>query len=206
MLASAQGRHWEARSHHQEQKGDQDEKSFGEWDEVSVCQDESDYDWKLDGKDQEPPNRYELPPFREAYRPEGNTRVWGEKTFDDISAQLERAYHVVANGFTKNLFILPSGRNGRLYVEEMVRLTRAWNERGPLMAVAGIAENLMPHLLLQRNVNKADKETKKKQNAALGRRLQMWESGKIDELLQEAQVAGPESEGSSGRGAHCGRD
>ena len=95
---------------------------------------------------------------------------------------------MVANGFTKNLFILPSGRNGRLYVEEMVRLTRAWNERGPLMAVAGIAENLMPHLLLQRNVNKADKETKKKQNAALGRRLQMWESGKIDELLQEAQA------------------
>ena len=188
ILASAQGRQWEVRSHHHEQKGVQDEKKFDEWDEVSVCQDDSGDDWKHTRTDQEPHNQYELPPYQEAYRPNGDSRVWGEKTFDDISAQLERAYQVVANGFTKNLFILPSGRNGRKYVEEMIRLTREWNERGPLMAVAGIAENLMPHLLLQRNVNKADKETKKKQNAALGRRLQMWESGKIDELLQEAQA------------------
>ena len=56
------------------------------------------------------------------------------------------------------------------------------------MAVAGIAENLMPHLLLQRNVNKSDKENKKKQNAALGRRLQLWKAGEIDELLEEAQA------------------
>ena len=37
-------------------------------------------------------------------------------------------------------------------------------------------------------MNKSDKENKKKQNAALGRRLQLWKAGEIDELLEEAQA------------------
>ena len=95
------------------------------------------------------------------------------------------AYEAVATSYRKNIFALPSGKQGKRYVKEMTRLLLQEVQEGPLQLLAGKAKALMPHLLMQRTA----KGNKKKQDAAnLGRRLDMWEKGEISELLKEATV------------------
>ena len=107
--------------------GQEEAHAEGKEDPEESTDSDSDHDVTQTESDPAPANPFELPTFQEAYRPDGGAIVWGEKTFDDISAQLQRAYDVVANGFRKNVFKLPSGRNGKNYILEMVRLTKEWN-------------------------------------------------------------------------------
>ena len=50
----------------------------------------------------------------------------------------------------KNIFLLPSGRSGKLYIEETTRLINSWTHKSPLQDVAFKAIMVMPNLLLQK--------------------------------------------------------
>ena len=76
--------------------------------------------------------------------------------------------------------MLPSRAAGKNYIEEVTRFMKLWINDTPLRKIT-----LKAALLLQ----KPSKSSKSKdQNAALERRLKLWEEGKIEELLYEGQT------------------
>ena len=83
----------------------------------------------------------------------------------------------------KNIFLLPSGRSGKLYIEETTRLINAWTHN--LQYVAFKAIMVMPNLFLQ----KPSRNSKSKDHLeALVRRLHLWKVGKLTELLIEGET------------------
>ena len=85
----------------------------------------------------------------------------------------------------KNIFLLPSGRFGKLYIEETTRLINSWTHNSPLQDVAVKAIMVMPNLLLQ----KPSRNLKSKDHLeALERRLHLWKEGELKELLIEGET------------------
>ena len=70
----------------------------------------------------------------------------------------------------KNIFLLPSGKSGKQYIEETTRLINSWIHNSPLQDVAFKAIMVMPNLLLQ----KPARNSKSKDHLeALNRRLNL---------------------------------
>ena len=106
---------------------------------------------------------------------------YGDKVFEK---NLSDAYEQIVY-WRKNLFMLPTGKAGKRYINETTRLMNAWTEESPLQKVAFKAIMVMPSLLLQ----KPSKNSKSRDHiAALERRLLLWHSGEILDLLKEAQT------------------
>ena len=83
----------------------------------------------------------------------------------------------------KNLFLLPTGKVGKLFIDELTKLFNAWIVDSPLKKKAMKAAMIMSSLLLQ----KPSKESKSKdQLKALEQTMELWQSGDILELLQES--------------------
>ena len=83
----------------------------------------------------------------------------------------------------KNLFLLPTGKAGKLFIDELTKLFNAWIVDSPLKKKAMKAAMIMPSLLLQN----PSKESKSKDHLkALERRMELWQSGDLLELLQES--------------------
>ena len=74
----------------------------------------------------------------------------------------------------KNLFLLPTGKSGKKYIDEITRLVNAWLSDSCLKDVAFKAIMIMPGSLLQ----KPAKNSKARVHVdALERRIQIWNSG-----------------------------
>ena len=72
----------------------------------------------------------------------------------------------------KNLFLLPTGKAGKLFIDELTKLFNAWIDDSPLKNIAMKAVMIMPTLLLQ----KSSKESKSKYHLkALERRMERWQ-------------------------------
>ena len=63
----------------------------------------------------------------------------------------------------KNLFLLPTGKSSKLYIDESVKLLNSWAEGKALHNTAFKAIMIMPNLLLQ----KASKNSKAKDHLQL---------------------------------------
>ena len=86
--------------------------------------------------------------------------------------------------WTRNLFKIPSGKSGTMFVKELVRLIRAYVEGSSMESFALSAAMLMPILLLQ----KPHRKSKTKEHSTiLLRRLDLWGKGKFDELMAESR-------------------
>ena len=74
---------------------------------------------------------------------------WGD--FDDktFEKNVQHAYDVIVY-WRKNLFLLPTGKFGKSYIDENTRLMNAWVEDSPLKNIAFKAIMIMPSLLLQK--------------------------------------------------------
>ena len=80
----------------------------------------------------------------------------------------------------KNLFMVPTGTAGKKFINEATKMLNFWTVNSPLKLIALKALHIMPALLLQ----KPSKTLKSKDHlAALSRRLELWDNGKISELL-----------------------
>ena len=98
-------------------------------------------------------------------------------TFCPVSA----AYEEIVK-WKKNLFDLPKGNLGKKFIEELTKQLNNWtstNENKCLQLAM-----IMPSLLLQRTA-KSCKGRINKEN--LRRRLELWESGRISELVEEGK-------------------
>ena len=85
----------------------------------------------------------------------------------------------------KNLFLLPSGKAGRKFIGEVSRLMTEWVHDSPLKDIAFKAIMVMPSLLLQKP---SQKSKSKDHLRALERRLELWESVEVTELLKVSDI------------------
>ena len=120
----------------------------------------------------------ELPPFVEMSSP---SFKWGTRDAADFIKDVERAYETTI-GWRKNVFKLPSGQSGKHFTQALSRLFSAYGERTPMECIALKAASIITPLLLQQP---SGKPTYRDNDNHLTRRLQLWEEGKIIDLLDE---------------------
>ena len=109
---------------------------------------------------------------------------WSEKPGSLVIEDIEKCYDTIVY-WRRNLFMLPNGATGKLYIRETTRLLNAWYENSPSKECAMKAVHIMPALLLQ----KPSKTSKSCDHVkALERRLKMWQSGDFTKLLSEAEA------------------
>ena len=108
--------------------------------------------------------------------------IWGKYKDHEFEKNLSQVYEIVVF-WRKILFLLPSGKAGRKFIGEVSRLMSEWLHDSPLKDIAFKAIMVMPSLLLQKP---SQKSKSKDHLRALERRLELWESGEVVELLTES--------------------
>ena len=103
------------------------------------------------------------------------------KTADEILNEVSPIYNTIVH-WRKNLFKLPSGNSGKAFIAEMTKQIDLFTTNSPLKNISLTSLMIMPQLLLQ----KPSKNSKAKDHSiALKRRLDLWNNGKLQELLNE---------------------
>ena len=123
----------------------------------------------------------QLPPFSVMSDP---SFMWNDTHGADFVQQISSAYDVAVH-WRRNLFLVPFGRVGKVFVVELAKLFTAYGEGGALECIALKAAMVLCSLLLQmpfRAAKTRDLIT------CLEHRLDLWNRGAIGELLQEGQV------------------
>ena len=87
-----------------------------------------------------------------------------------FEANVSTMYEQIVYG-KRNLFLLPSGKAGKQYIDETTKLMNEWLQESPLKDIAFKDIMIMPNLLLQ----KPSKSSKAKDHLkVLERRLESW--------------------------------
>ena len=111
------------------------------------------------------------------------SQVWADHTYAELTQIIDSAYEECVK-WKRNLFMLPTGKIGNQFVDEMTRLIHEWVNDSPLKKISLKALMIMPCLLLQ----KPSRNSKSKDNSdALKRRFLLWKSGDFDALIREAR-------------------
>ena len=110
--------------------------------------------------------------------------MWGDMTGEAFSLLIDKAYNEIVH-YKSNLFGIPRGRAGTLFVQEITRLLEAYNHATAMECVAMKAIMVLPALMLQRPYPKAKAKTC---SETLGGRLKKWQDGDIDQLLHECHT------------------
>ena len=109
---------------------------------------------------------------------------WGDldaKTFTD---RLNNVYSIVVH-WRRNIFAVPTGNAGSAFVRELSRLFRSYALGSALESVSLKAAICICVLLLQ----KPNRKSKSKDHVAcLERRMNSWQAGDLDDLLQEGST------------------
>ena len=122
-----------------------------------------------------------LPPFPSSSEP---IFSWGDVDGETFRCALNGTYDEIVH-WKRNLFKVPSGKAGTAFVRELSRMFRAYADHSALENVAMKAAMVMPALLLQ----KPHPRSKAKDHVLhLERRLQIWGSGKLKQLLDEGRT------------------
>ena len=110
--------------------------------------------------------------------------IWNGIPSNVFEVLIHAAYEKVVY-WRKNVFLLPTGKAGKSFIDETRRLLDEWVQDSPLKSIAFTAIMVMPSLLLQ----KPSKTSKAKDHAgALERRLLLWRQGDIEELVREGET------------------
>ena len=125
-----------------------------------------------------------LPTFTKSQQAEAEV-TWGILSGrQQISNIISKAYNQIVQ-WKPNVFMIPSGSQGKLFVKELTRLFNAFNTESALESVAIKAAMIMPALLLQKPQTKSKT---KSHIISLKRRLELWEKGDISSLLKEGEL------------------
>ena len=110
--------------------------------------------------------------------------IWGSTDSTSIINSLNVVYESVVH-WKPNLFRIPYGNVGKLFVSELSRLYNGFATSSSLEAIAMKAVTVMPILLLQKPNSKS--KTKEVRNC-LERRLKSWTDGNFNDLLSEGKT------------------
>ena len=103
---------------------------------------------------------------------------------DSFSKAIRDAYAEIVR-WKRNIFLLPSGKEGERFIFELSRLFKAFGEASSLEGIALTAASVMPQLLLQKPHQKSNV---KEHIKCLERRMSTWLEGDINTLLLEGRV------------------
>ena len=110
--------------------------------------------------------------------------TWGKLNNNEFTNHVNNIYERIVY-WKKNLFLLPTGKAGRKFIEELTRLLYCWVNDTTMKDVAFKAVIIMPSLLLQ----KPSKASKSKYHLiALERRMEDWFNGDLQKLLHEGDT------------------
>lgn len=122
----------------------------------------------------------QLPLFPPASDP--NCR-WGDVEGASLAQTVSVAYSQVVH-WRRNVFLVPSGAEGKEFVSEMARLYQSYADGSAMEGFAITAAMIMPALLLQ----KPHPHSKARDHVkCLKRRMTAWKQGDINGLLRECQ-------------------
>ena len=127
-----------------------------------------------------------LPPVIPPKPPEPSkiTNKWGERDSIFVEAAINEIYEEIVF-WRKNLFMLPTGRAGKSFIDEMEKLLNTWVDNTAMKDIALKAIMIMPSLLLQ----KPSKDSKSRDHLkALERRIELWQAANFKELNFEAKT------------------
>ena len=102
---------------------------------------------------------------------------------DKFVLSISAAYEEVI-GWRRNLFIVPFGSAGEGFVNELSKLISAFADGSELRSIAWKAVSVLPHLLLQKS---SGSRIQSNNSTHLSRRLSLWRTGRIDELVSECR-------------------
>ncbi len=107
--------------------------------------------------------------------------VWGELKGQQIYDKLNTAYNTVVT-WKRNLFKIPKGKFGKLFVSELGNLIKLWTEKSKFESVALTALHVFIPLMLQ----KPSRRSKNRDHIRyLSQRIQKWKQGDLTSLVTE---------------------
>ena len=116
-----------------------------------------------------------------ANTPNQNEIIWSNKTFSELEKYVNTTYDEIVK-FRKNLFKLPSGKAGKMFIEELRFWLHQFNVGTKFNSIAMKIFMILPSLLLQ----KPSPRSKAKDHVTcLSRRLELWKAGDFTELMFE---------------------
>ena len=120
----------------------------------------------------------DLPPFVPISTP---NFCWRDVDGETFTRSINRCYEMIVH-WRGNLFKVPSGRTGKAFVQELVRMFRAYADASSLESVAIKVMMVMLALLLQ----KPYPRSKAKDHILhLERRLRLWSERNLEGLMKE---------------------
>lgn len=122
-----------------------------------------------------------LPPFEPA---QPTNFTWGNRSAEEISTTLNEIYEETVH-WRKNLFKVPSGKQGKSFVAELARLFQSYADQSAMEAVALKAAMILPALVLQ----KPFRTSKSKDHiVCMERRMGLWCAGNFEAILEEGRA------------------
>ena len=112
--------------------------------------------------------------------------LWDAIEGESFIQAIKKCYEEIVH-WKKNLFKVPSGKAGKVFVRELARMFQAYADASALESVALYAAMVMPALLLQKPHSKSKA---KEHTTHLDRRLKQWMEGDIEGLQRRGRQHG----------------
>ena len=109
--------------------------------------------------------------------------VWGDVDGNSFSSNLDQVYNEIVH-WRRNIFPLPTGRAGKMFVSELARLFNAYYPGSSLEGIALKAVMSLPILILQKPFSKSKSSD---HINCIERRLKLWLCGDLIALLEEGR-------------------
>ena len=127
------------------------------------------------------PEPFDLPQYDPAEAP---NFVWGSLKGEQFCRKIDDCYDEMVT-WKRNIFKVPSGKQGQAFVRELARLFSSFAEANSMERIALKAAMVLPPLILQ----KPSSQSKAKDHAhCIERRMKLWLEGELDKLLEEVRA------------------
>ena len=100
------------------------------------------------------------------------------------TATIDDAYNEVTT-WRKNTFLVPYGKTGRDFIDQLTKHIDDWNNRSPMQQLALKAAIVLLAVALQKP---GQRSKAKEHQECLEKRLTMWRNSEIESLLREGRM------------------
>ena len=100
------------------------------------------------------------------------------------TATIDDAYNEVTT-WRKNTFLVPYGKTGRDFIDQLTKHIDDWNNRSPMQFLALKAVTVLLAVALQKP---GQRSKAKEHQECLEKRLTLWRNGEIESLLREGRM------------------
>ena len=110
--------------------------------------------------------------------------TWGNYNSNEVENTIERIYEEIVY-WRRNLFMLPFGKVGKKYIDQINYLLTEWLHDSPMSGISFKMIMVMPQLLLQKP---SQKSKAKDHKIYLEKRFDLWLQGEFQQLFEEGSA------------------